>query len=203
MAIRFTEEQLNTFDKSLLIQLLLNQQEQTATLTAEVHKLNDKMRQMMEQLILSNQNRFGRSSEKLTDTAQISFMEVDGTIVFFNEAEAVCDLDAQEPDDLEANPSRKAKTKGKKAADMSALTVHIIPHYLSEDELTAEFGQNGWKQLPDAISKRYKFIPAKVEVDEHHVGVYASKSDGHIVKADHPKALLHGSPVSSSLAVPL
>lgn len=200
MAIRFTEEQLNTFDKSLLIQLLLNQQEQTATLTAEVHKLNDKMQQMMEQLILSNQNRFGRSSEKLTDTAQISFMEVDGTIVFFNEAEAVCDLDAQEPDDLEANPSRKAKTKGKKAADMSALTVHIIPHYLSEDELTAEFGQNGWKQLPDAISKRYKFIPAKVEVDEHHVGVYASKSDGHIVKADHPKALLHGSPVSSSLA---
>ena len=28
-------------------------------------------------------------------------MEVDGTIVFFNEAEAVCDLDAPEPEDLE------------------------------------------------------------------------------------------------------
>ena len=70
----------------------------------------------------------------------------------------------------------------------------------SEEELTAEFGENGWKQLPDAFARRYRFIPAKVEVDEHHVGVYASKTDGHMVKAEHPKSLLHGSPVSASLA---
>ena len=40
-----------------------------------------------------------------------------------------------------------------------------------------EFGANGWKQLPDAVSKRYLFIPAKVEVEEHHIGVYASKKE--------------------------
>ena len=57
-----------------------------------------------------------------------------------------------------------------------------------------------WKQLPDAVARRYRFIPAKVEVDEHHVGVYASKTDGHMIKAKHPKSLLHGSPVSASLA---
>ena len=50
------------------------------------------------------------------------------------------------------------------------------------------------------IAKRYHFTPAKVEVDEHHIGVYTSKSDGHMVKAEHPKALLHGSLVSLSLA---
>ena len=83
---------------------------------------------------------------------------------------------------------------------MSILTHNQILHYLSEEELIAEFGVNGWKQLPDAIARRYKFIPAKVEVDEHHIGVYASKADGHMVKAPHPKALLHGSPVSASLA---
>lgn len=33
----------------------------------------------------------------------------------------------------------------------------------------------------------YIFIPAKVEIAEHHVGVYASKKDGRILKADHPK----------------
>ena len=71
---------------------------------------------------------------------------------------------------------------------------------MTEEELTAEFGENGWKQLPDAITRRYRFIPAKVEVDEHHVGVYASKTDGHMIKAKHPKSLLHGSPVSASLA---
>lgn len=37
-------------------------------------------------------------------------------------------------------------------------------------------------------------------MDEHHVGVYASKADRHMVKAPHPKALLHGSRVSSTLA---
>ena len=50
---------------------------------------------------------------------------------------------------------------------------------MTEEELTVEFGENGWKQLPDAITRRYRFIPAKVEVDEHHVGVYASKTDAH------------------------
>ena len=95
MAVRYTEEQLNTVDKALLIQMFLNQQEQLETLTAEVRSLNEKMQLMMEQMVLANRNRFGRSSEKMADAGQISFMEVDGTIVFFNEAEAVCNLDAQ------------------------------------------------------------------------------------------------------------
>lgn len=135
MAVRYTEEQLNTVDKSLLIQMFLNQQE---TLTAEVRSLNEKMQLMMEQMVLANRNRFGRSSEKMEDVSQISFMEVDGTIVFFNEAEAVCNLDAQEPEQLEVPTPRPVKKKGKK--------------------------------------------------------------DGHMVKAKHPRGLLHGSTVSPTLA---
>jgi transposase len=54
------------------------------------------MEVLIEQITLENKNRFGRSSEKMTDTAQICFMEVDGTIVFFNETEAVSDLDAED-----------------------------------------------------------------------------------------------------------
>ena len=52
MAVRYTEEQLNTVDKSLLIQMFLNQQEQLETLTAEVRSLNEKMQLMMEQMVL-------------------------------------------------------------------------------------------------------------------------------------------------------
>lgn len=197
MAIKFTEEQLNTMDKSLLIQLLMNQQEQVESLTKEVHALNEKMQLMMEQLILANKNRFGRSSEKMTDAAQISFMEVDGNIIFFNEAEAVCDLEAPEPESLEV---KKPRRKGKKEEDLSNLPTVRVDHYMTEEQLIAEFGENGWKQLPDAISRRYKFEPAKVEVEEHHIGVYASKKDEHMVKAEHPKGLLHGSLVSPSIA---
>ena len=199
MAVNYTEEQLNSVDKSFLIQLLLQQQEQLNALTKELHTSNEKMQLLMEQVILGKQNRFGRSSEKMEDTSQICFREVDGTIIFFNEAEAVCDLNAAEPDALELKSPKQPKRKGKKEADLSGLPVRRIDHYLSEEELEAEFGVRGWKQLPDAISRKYHFVPAKVEVEEHHIGVYASKTDEHMVKADHPKTLLHGSLVSPSL----
>ena len=200
MAFKFTEEQLNTLDKSFIVNLFLQLQDQNDKLSGEIQELNKKMEVLIEQITLANKNRFGRSSEKMTDTSQICFMEVDGTIVFFNEAEAVSDLDAEEPDTLENKPARKAKAVGKKEADIKDLPVNIINHYLTDEELVAEFGKNGWKQLPDAISKHYRFIPAKVEIDEHHVGVYASKTDDRIIKADHPKALLHGSLVSPTIA---
>ena len=200
MAFKFTEEQLNTLDKSFIVNLFLQLQDQNDKLSGEVQELNKKMEVLIEQITLANNNRFGRSSEKTMDTSQICFMEVDGTIVFFNEAEAISDLDAEEPDTLENKPARKPKTVGKKEADIKDLPVNIINHYLTDEEIVAEFVENGWKQLPDAISKHYRFILAKVEIDEHHVGVYASKTDDRIIKADHPKALLHGSLVSSTIA---
>lgn len=197
MVMKFTEEQLNTLDKSILIQMFMNQQVQMEGLTKEVHSLNEKMQLLMEQLVLANKNRFGRSSEKMIDASQISFMEVDGNIVFFNEAEAVCDLEAPEPESIEI---KKPKRKGKKEQDLSDLPVTRVDYYMTEEQLIAEFGENGWKQLPDAISRRYKFEPAKVSVEEYHIGVYAGKKDDHMVKAKHPKGLLHGSLVSPSIA---
>lgn len=200
MTIKYTKEQLNKFDKDLLIELFLGMQGQMEELSRQTQALNDRMQLMMEQMVLFQKNRFGRSSEKMADSEQIRFMEVDGTIVFFNEAEAVCDLDAPEPDDLELKAPKKKKQPGKKAADIAGLTVKRIDHYLKEEELTAEFGENGWKQLPDAISRCYQFTPVSVVIEEHHIGVYSSKLDEHMIKAPHPRNLLHGSLVSPSLA---
>ena len=200
MAFKYTEEQLNKLDKELLVQLFLGLQDQMEGLTRQTQALNDKMQLMMEQLVLSKKSRFGRSSEKMAGPGQIRFMEVDGEIVFFNEAEAVCDLDAPEPDSLEPQQPKKKKQAGKREADLAGLPVRRIDHYLSEKELAAEFGEKGWKQLPDAISRCYRFVPAQVEVEEHHVGVYSSKTDDRMVKAPHPKKLLPGSLVSPSLA---
>ena len=200
MAFKYTEEQLNKLDKELLVQLFLGLQDQMEGLTKQTQALNDKMQLVMEQLVLSKKSRFGRSSEKMAGPGQIRFMEVDGEIVFFNEAEAVCDLDAPEPDSLEPQQPKKKKQAGKREADLAGLPVRRIDHYLSEKELAAEFGEKGWKQLPDAISRCYRFVPAKVELEEHHIGVYSSKTDDRMVKAPHPKKLLPGSLVSPSLA---
>lgn len=208
MAVKYTEEQLNTFDKSFVIKLLLAEQEQTekltkeiATLTEKITSMDQKMQNLLEQIVLSNKFRFGRHSEKLEDVNQLCFTEVDGNIVFFNEAEAEADLSIEEDEEETASPKRGKKRSGKREEDLAGLPVERVNHYLSDAELTAEFGENGWKQLPDTISRRYKFVPVKITVEEHHIGVYASKKDeSKIIRAPHPKKLLRDSLVSPSLA---
>ena len=75
MVIKYTEEQLNSVDKSMLIHMFLNRQEQLEKVSADLHSLDTKMQAMMEQLILANKNRFGRSSEKMDDTQQMRFID--------------------------------------------------------------------------------------------------------------------------------
>ena len=49
MTFKYTEEQLNMLDKSLLVQLFLGMQDQVEELTRQTAALNDKMQLMMEQ----------------------------------------------------------------------------------------------------------------------------------------------------------
>lgn len=189
MAMEYTEEQLNHFDKSTLVQLFLVQQSQ-------LKDIDQKLQLLLEQVAVLNNKRFGKSSEKLGVDNQICFMEVDGNIVFFNEAEAVAALDESEEEPVK---KRGKKTKGKRIADIRNLPVIPVEHKMTEDELIAEFGEDGWYQLEDEVYNRYRFTPMKVEIEEHHVGVYKSKKDNHIKRADHPAYLLRNSLVSASL----
>lgn len=47
MEIKYKEEELNSIDKTLLIKMFLNLQNQMETLTVEMKALNDKMQKMM------------------------------------------------------------------------------------------------------------------------------------------------------------
>ena len=75
MSVKFTEEQLNNFDKAMLIQLFLNQQEQ-------LESIDNKMQLLLEQMADMNRQRFGRSSEKSDESNQLSFTIEDGEIIF-------------------------------------------------------------------------------------------------------------------------
>ena len=100
MAMKYTEEQLNQFDKATLIQLFLATQEQLESIDA-------KLQLVLEQLAVSNNKRFGKSSEKMAPDNQIVFMEVDGEFVFFNEAEAVAAITEYDEDEPEKPKSKK------------------------------------------------------------------------------------------------
>ena len=190
MAMEYTEEQLNNFDKATLVQLFLVQQSQ-------LQDIDRKLQLLLEQVAVLNNNRFGKKSEKLDTGNQISFMEVDGNIIFFNEAEAV-DAFSLEDEEATVKP-RGSKSRGKRAADIKDLPVVPVDHKMTQEELVSEFGENGWYQLEDEIYRRYRFTPMKIEIEEHHVGVYKSKKDNHFKKADHPAYLLRNSLVSPTL----
>ena len=156
MAMEYTEEQLNNFDKATLVQLFLVQQSQ-------LKDIDQKLQLLLEQVAVLNSNRFGRSSEKLDTENQIRFMEVDGNIIYFNEAEAIASLGEEALDDEDVPEKlRSKKTKGKRTADIRNLPVIPIEHKMTVEELVAEFGEDGWYQLDDEIYNRYRFTPMKV-----------------------------------------
>jgi transposase len=191
MALKYTEEKLNSLDRETLIQLFLSQQEQ-------LENIDHTLQLVLEQMADLKRHRFGRSSERHEADEQISFMEVDGEIVFFNESEAVAAEEAGEEEG--AAPRRRPKKKqGKREEDLEGLLVTVVEHSMTEKELESWFGEESWKQLPDEVYRRYSFTPAKVGVEEHHVKVYAGKETERIVRAPHPQTLLRGSLVSPSL----
>ena len=191
MASKYTEEQLNSLDRETLIRLFLSQQKQ-------FENIDHTLQLVLEQMADLKRHRFGRSSEKHEVESQVSFMEVDGKIVFFNESEAVAaEESTEEPEDV--SRTRPKKKQGKREEDLNGIPVVVVEHSMTDEELEDRFGKDGFKQLPDEVYRRYSFTPAKIEVEEHHVKVYAGKETEEVVKAPHPRTLLRGSLVSPSL----
>lgn len=192
MALKYTEEQLNSLDRGTLIRLFLSQQEQ-------LENIDHTLQLVLEQMADLKRHRFGRSSEKHETEDQISFMEVDGKIVFFNESEAVAAEEKTQEEPESVSRKKPKKKQGKREEDLDGLPVVVVEHSMTDEELEDKFGKDGWKQLPDEVYRRYRFTPAKIEVEEHRVKVYAGKETEEVIKAPHPKALLRGSLVSPSL----
>ena len=154
MASKYTEEKLNSLDKETIIQLFLSQQEQ-------LESIDHTLQLVLEQVADLKRHRFGRSAERHETEGQLRFMEVDGKVVFFNEAEASA---SDAPEGAEDTPARQTvkKKKGKREDDLKDLPVVVVEHSMEESELAERFGEAGWKELPDEVYLRYSFTPAKV-----------------------------------------
>lgn len=85
----------------------------------------------------------------MSDPEQFCFMEVDGNIVFFNEAEAVCDLETPEPDNLELNVSKKKKQSGKSNKMHEAFT-----YALNQERYLQVFLEDGDVPMDNNASER-------------------------------------------------
>lgn len=199
MEKKYCESELIKYSKKDIITLFMTLQKNTEVLSqavaeqkAQLAQANQNLELILEQLKISKQNRFGRSSEKNIIEGQL--------VMCFNEAEVtIVDKYVVEPEVEQVCPKtyKRKKVKGKRDEDLKDIPVVVINHELSDDDLKNLF-DGKYRRLPDEVYKRLAFHPVQFEVEEHHVAVYAGNNDK-IVHAERPVDLLRNSIVTPSL----
>lgn len=192
MCQKFTPDELNIMDHETKNEVICQMQNR-------LDKLETDYENLMEQICLAGQQRFGRHTEKLEDIA--------GQLSFFNEAEANCDETALEPtieevvDGMLQKP-RRPKKKGQREEDLKDFPQEEVPHDVSQKQLTDTYGEGNYKSMPDEIFWQLRFEPAKWIAEKHIVKVYVGTDGLHqdeFLRGDHPATLFRGSIATPSL----
>lgn len=192
MCQKFTPDELNTMDNQTKDDVIYQMQDR-------LDKLEHDYENLMEQIRLANQQRFGRHTETLN--------AITGQLSFFNEAEANCEENVPEPTieetvDAMLKPSRKPKKKGQREEDLKDFPQEEVPHDVSQEKLIHTFGEGNYKSMPDEIFWQLRFEPAKWIAEKHMVKVYVGTDGLHqdeFLRGDHPTTLFRGSIATASL----
>ena len=191
MCQKYTPEQLNRMNHETNNDLIYQMQDR-------LDRLEHDYENLMEQIRLANQQRYGRRTEKLDQIA--------GQLSFFNEAEASCQENCPEPTIEEAvaaaKTPRKPKKKGQREEDLREFPQEEILHDIPASELDAAYGAGNWKGMPDEISWQLRFEPARWVAEKHVVKVYVGTGGSHqdeFLRGDHPDTLFRGSIATPSL----
>ena len=192
MCRKFTPDELNTMDHESRNDVIYQMQDR-------LDRLEHDYENLMEQVRLANQQRFGRNTEKLDEIA--------GQLSFFNEAEADCNENVPEPtiDETLAfamKPPRKRRKKGQREEDLKDFPQEEISHDVPAEELDDAFGRGNWKSMPDETFWQLRFEPARWIAEKHVVKVYVGTDGLHqdeFLRGDHPATLFKGSIATPSL----
>jgi len=192
MCKKFTPDELNKMDHETKNDVIYQMQDR-------LDRLEQNYENLVEQIRLANQQRFGRHTEKLDDIA--------GQLSFFNEAEANCDETAKEPTveeviDSSRKVPRKPKKKGQREEDLKDFPQEVIPHDIPEQNLNEVYGEGNWKSMPDEIFWQLRFEPAKWIAEKHIVKVCVGTDGAHqdeFLRGDYPETMFKGSIATPSL----
>ena len=214
----FSEEELNTFSKEMIITLYLqltssfqiiskqNEQimeqneQQTMVLLTQIDNLK-------EQIAILTNYRFGRKTEKSSDILDGQMvLEFDGQPLILNEIEWEIDhsdkpekTDEELLNEAKERAEKRKRKKGVREEDFKNAKIEIREYTIPEEELNELF-PDGYKELGIKTSYRVEYEPAKLLVYEEHIHTYKSVKEDRFVYADHPKHLLSHSYLSPSLA---
>ena len=189
MAVKHTSDELYKLDKNELVAIILSLQEQ-------LDRVNVNLESLIEQIRLSNQQRFGRQTEKSSELYE--------QLSFFNEAERLSEDAPVEPtaEEVLPAPRRSSKKKGKRDKDLEGLPEEVHNHTLSDEKLDGIYGSGNWRRMAAETYKRLRYTPASWTVEIHNVDVAVGTKGDHqdeFTRADRPRDLLRNSLVTSSL----
>jgi len=192
MCKKFTPEELNILGAKAKDDIIYQMQDR-------LDKLEQDYENLIEQVHLANQQRFGRHTEKLE--------AITGQICFFNEIEACYDIGTPEPTIEETiieakKKPRKSKKKGQREEDLKNFPQEEFPHDVPDEKLLDTFGEGNWRSMPDEIYWQLRFEPAKWIAEKHVIKVYVGTDGMHqdeFLRGDHPNTLFRGSIATPSL----
>lgn len=188
MAKAYTADELNKLNGKELASIVLTQQDQ-------IQKLQASYENLIEQIRIANQDRYGRHSEKLD--------VLDGQLAIFDEAESESDPSKEEPPIEQTVKSyTRKKQKGKRDSDLAGFPEEDILHSVSTEELDAFYGKGNWRAMPSETYSRLRYEPATWTVERHTVEVYVGTNGDHqdeFIRGERPKDLLRNSIVTPSL----
>jgi transposase len=186
-----TEQQLNACSREQLLSIC-------KILMDQNKEISNKLEYLTQQINLANHRRFCSSSEK--DKYPEGYEQ---TAFCFNEAEAVSNACATEPEyeEVVPKPYRRKKQKGKRETDLAEFPVVHIEHKLSDEEKFCSECGKILKILTTETTSYLRFVPAHFEREEHEVYVYSCEDSkcGNIVRAQKDPSLLRGSIATPSI----
>lgn len=190
---------MKTIEKSIETKLNIEEELHTlqnkyALLEQNYEELTAKLNWYEEQFRLSQQKRFGASSEQ-THPDQLSI---------FNEAEKESRPEKEDPTIEEITYKRK-RSKGLNKKSFDDLPVEVIEYHLEESDKICPNCGSPLHEMSKEIRKELTIIPAQVKVVEHVRYVYACRqcekdnTSTPVITAKMPNPVLAGSFVSPSL----
>ena len=205
----FSEEELNTFSKEMIVTLYLqlsNSFRLLAEQNEQIIRQNEKQIAMFqEQIAILTNYRFGRKTEKTADMldGQYTMDLQTGELLLFDEIETEATNAPEKTDEeLLAEAKRREAKKRKKGVrdyDLRNVRHEIVDYKVSEEDLKKLFPE-GYVEIGFDTSHRVEYQPADLVVIEERIYKYKSKKRTRFAKAGHPKHLLNHSFVTPSLA---
>lgn len=161
----------------------------------EIAKLTTKLANLMEQIRLGQNQRFGSSSEK-TDTDQLTL---------FNEAEAESQVLLAEPT-FETITYKRSKQTGHRENMLKDLPVETIEYHLTDEERVCKCCGGFMHVMSTEVRQEVIFVPAQVKLVKHVRDVCSCRQCEHeaintpVITAPMPEPVLKGS-LASPLAM--